>query len=59
MYFRNPRREGTERLAQRQAKVGKGKKKQGKRVAKKYDGKTSGLSKEEKREMKSREYSKS
>ena len=59
LYFRNPRREGTERLARRQAKVGKGKKKQGKRVAKKYDGKTSGLSKEEKREMKSREYSKS
>ena len=36
--MRRRRREGTERMAARQSKGGKGKKKQGKRVAKKYDG---------------------
>jgi len=46
-------------VALKQSKGGKGKKKQGKRVAKKYDGKTSGLPEELKGAMKSREYSKS
>ena len=59
--MRRRRREGTERMAValKQSKGGKGKKKQGKRVAKKYDGKTSGLPEELKGAMKSREYSKS